>query len=162
MDARDPYTYRHTQRVATRSEMIGRTIGLSTDGLTNLHSAGLLHDIGKVGVLDSIITKSAKPTNDEWKIIRKHSAEEARIVGHVKELARLIPGIRHHHEWYGGTGYPDGLKSEEIPLCAKIIGIADAYDTMTTKRTYRDVVTQGEALEKLRRCSGYPVCPRAC
>ena len=107
-----------------------------------------------MGVSDSILTKPGKPTKAEWKLIKKHSAEGARIVGYIKELAALVPIIRHHHEWYGGTGYPDGLKGEDIPLGARIISIADAYDTMTTPRTYRDVVSQQEALEELRRCSG--------
>jgi len=154
VDARDPYTYGHSKRVAALSEVIGRAIGLSTDELTNLHAAGLLHDIGKVGVPDSILTKPDKPTKDEWKLIRKHSPEGARIVSHVKELAGLIPMVKHHHEWYNGTGYPDELKGEDIPLGARIISIADAYDTMTTKRTYRNAVSHEEALEELKRCSG--------
>lgn len=154
VDARDPYTYGHSKRVAALSEMIGRAIGLSTDELTNLHAAGLLHDIGKIGVPDLILTKPGKPTDCEWKQIRKHSSEGARIVSHVKELGVLIPMIQHHHEWYNGTGYPDGLKGEDIPLGAKIISIADAYDTMTTKRTYRKIISQREALEELRRCTG--------
>jgi len=154
VDARDPYTYGHSKRVAAFSEMIGRAIGLSRDELTNIHAAGLLHDIGKVGVPDAILTKPGKPTKDEWELIRLHPAEGARIVGHVGELARLIPAIRHHHEWYSGTGYPDGLKGEVIPLGARIISVADAYDTMTTKRTYREVMSQKEAFEELRRCSG--------
>jgi len=154
VDARDPFTYGHSKRVAAISEMIGKAIGLSSDKLATLHAAALLHDIGKVGVSDSILTKPDKPTKDEWKLIRKHSAEGARIVGYVKELAALVPIIRHHHEWYGGTGYPDGLRGEDIPLGARIISIADAYDTMTTPRTYRDVISQQEALEELRRCLG--------
>jgi putative nucleotidyltransferase with HDIG domain len=154
VDARDPYTYGHSKRVAAFSEMIGRAIGLSTDELAALHAAGLLHDIGKVGVPDAILTKPDKPTKDEWKLIRQHPAEGAGIVGYVKELAALVPVILHHHEWYDGTGYPDGMKGEAIPLGARIVSLADAYDTMTTKRTYREVVSQEEALEELRRCSG--------
>jgi len=154
VDARDSFAYGHSKRVAAISEMIGKAIGLSRDELATLDAASLLHDIGKVGVSDSILTKPGKPTEDEWKLIRKHSAEGARIVAYVTGLAPLVPAIRHHHEWYGGTGYPDGLKGEDIPLGARIISIGDAYDTMTTPRTYRDVVSQQEALEELRRCSG--------
>jgi len=159
VDARDPYTYGHSKRVAAFSEMIGRAIRLSTDELAALHVAGLLHDIGKVGVPDAILTKPDKPTKDEWKLIRQHPAEGAGIVGYVKELAALVPVILHHHEWYNGTGYPDGLMGEDIPLGARIIGVADAYDTMTTKRQYRDVVSHEEALEELKRCSGIQFDP---
>ncbi|MFQ5924879.1 MAG: diguanylate cyclase [Dehalococcoidia bacterium] len=159
VEARDPYTYGHSKRVAAISAMIGKAIGLSRKELADLNAASLLHDIGKVGVSDAILTKSAKPTKDEWKLIRKHSAEGARIVGHVGELAALVPMIRHHHEWYDGTGYPDGLKGEDIPLGARILAIADAYDTMTTARTYRHVASQEEALEELRRCSGTQFAP---
>jgi diguanylate cyclase (GGDEF)-like protein/PAS domain S-box-containing protein/putative nucleotidyltransferase with HDIG domain len=154
VEAKDPYTYGHSKGVAAISEMIGKALGLSREELANLHAAGLLHDIGKVGVSDTILTKPSKPTEDEWEVLRKHSAEGARIVDNVKELAPLVPMIRHHHEWYDGTGYPGGLKGEDIPIGARILSIADAYDTLTTQRTYRDVVSQAEALEELRRCSG--------
>ena len=153
VEAKDPYTYGHSKRVAAISEIMGKAIGLSRKRLADLNAAGLLHDIGKVGVSDSILIKPDKPTEDEWKLIRKHCAEGAKIVGFVRELTALVPMIRHHHEWYDGTGYPDGLKGEDIPVAARILAIADAYDTMTTARTYRHVVSQGEALEELKRCS---------
>jgi HD-GYP domain-containing protein (c-di-GMP phosphodiesterase class II) len=107
-----------------------------------------------VGVPDSILTKPEKPEEHEWAIIRKHPVEGAKIVGYVKELERLVPLVRHHHEWYDGTGYPDGLKGKDIPLGARIISVADAYDTMTTSRPYRDMISQEEACEELRRCCG--------
>ena len=154
VDARDPYTYGHSERVAHISETIGRAIGLSMDELVNLHAAALLHDIGKVGVPDSILTKPGRLNEDEWRVMERHPVEGARIVGHVTELAALVPMIRHHHEWYNGTGYPDRFKGEDIPLGARIISIADAYDTMTTQRPYRDTVSEEEALEELRRCCG--------
>ncbi len=154
VDAKDPHTYGHSKRVATISEMIGKEIALQPKELADLRAAALLHDIGKVGVPDSILTKSGKPTEHEWKILKKHPVEGARIIGYVKELEGLVPLVRHHHEWCNGTGYPDGLRGEDIPLGARIISIADAYDTMTTQRPYRDVVSQEEALEELRRCSG--------
>ena len=154
VDARDPFTYGHSTRVATIAEMIGRAAGLSKNELSNLHAAGLLHDTGKVGVPDAILTKPDKLAQHEWTVIRKHSAEGARIVSYVRELAPIVPIIRHHHEWYNGTGYPDGLKGREIPLGARIVSIADAYDTMTTRRPYREVVSQEEACAELRRCSG--------
>jgi len=154
VDAKDPYTYGHSQRVANICKMIGNAIGLSRRDLATLQAAAVLHDIGKVGVSDAVLTKPGKPTEDEWVAIKKHSAEGARIVGYVKGLAPLVPMIRHHHERYDGTGYPDGLKGADIPMGARIISIADAYDTMTTQRTYRDVISHEEALDELRRCSG--------
>jgi len=154
VDARDPLTYGHSKRVATMSEMLGKAIGMSKDDLVNLHAAALLHDIGKVGVPDSILTKPGQPTEHEWKIIRQHSSEGAKIVGHVKELASLVPLVRHHHEWYDGSGYPDRLKGEDIPLGARVISIADAYDTMTTLRPYRINIPRDEAADELVKCSG--------
>ena len=154
VDARDPFTYGHSERVATIAEMIGRAAGLPPEELTDLEFGALLHDIGKVGVPDSILTKPDKLTEKEWRVMRKHPGEGAKIIGHVKELASVVPMVRHHHEWYDGSGYPDGLKGEEIPICARIISIADAYDTMTTLRPYRVPMSQRAALEELRRCSG--------
>ena len=154
VDARDPHTYGHSKRVATISEMMGRAIGLQPIELADLRAAALLHDIGKVGVPDSILTKPGVPNKHEWTVLRKHPGEGAKIVGYVKELQRLVPLVRHHHEWYDGSGYPDGLKGEDIPLGARIISVADAYDTMTTPRPYREVVSPEEACAELRRCSG--------
>ncbi len=154
VDAKDPHTYGHSKRVAAIVERIGKAIKLPPKELADLRAAALLHDIGKVGVPDAILTKPDKLVKHEWKIIRTHPVEGAKIVGYVRELVELVPIIRHHHEWYDGTGYPDGLKGEDIPLGARIISIADAYDTMTTQRPYRDVVSQEEALAELSRCSG--------
>ncbi len=154
VDARDPFTYGHSGRVAEITQTIGKTIGLAEKELADLYAASLLHDVGKVGVPDAVLTKPDVLTEEEWEIIKKHSAEGARIAGYIKGLGAVVPLILHHHEWYDGTGYPDGLKGEEIPLGARIICVADAYDTMTTARPYREVVSQQEALEELRRCSG--------
>ncbi len=154
VDARDPLTYGHSKRVATIAEMMGKAIGIGREELARLHAAGLLHDIGKVGIPDSILTKPDKPLQREWRIIRQHSAEGARIVAYVKELSSLVAIVRHHHEWYDGTGYPDGLKGDGIPIGARIISVADAYDTMTTPRPYRDVISHEEACAELLRCSG--------
>ena len=154
VDTRDPYTYGHSKRVAAIAESMGRAIGLHGDELAELVAAAFLHDIGKVGVADVILTKPGKPEKEEWEAIKKHCAEGAKIIRHVKELASLAPYILHHHEWYNGTGYPDKLKGQKIPLAARIISVADAYDTMTAKRPYREAVSPAEALEELERCSG--------
>ena len=159
VDTRDPYTYGHSQRVAEIARLIGRAIGMAEEDLAKLHAAALLHDIGKVGVPDAILTKMGKPTKEEWLVIKRHSAEGARIVSYVKELSSLVPIILHHHEWYDGTGYPDGLKGIDIPAGARITSIADAYDTMVTKRPYRKVVSPKEACEELRRFAGVQFDP---
>jgi len=154
VDARDPYTYGHSQRVAEIAMSIGKRIGMSGEDLAKLQAAALLHDIGKVGVPDSILTKVGKPTPEEWDVIKKHCSEGARIVSYVKELASLVPIILHHHEWYDGSGYPGGLKGIDIPSGARITCVADAYDTMVTKRPYREVISPREACEELKRNTG--------
>jgi diguanylate cyclase (GGDEF)-like protein/PAS domain S-box-containing protein/putative nucleotidyltransferase with HDIG domain len=154
VDARDPYTYGHSQRVADTAARIGKAIGLSAEDLDKLHAAALLHDIGKVGVPDSILTKTGKPTLEEWDVIKKHCAEGARILGYVKELSTLVPIVLHHHEWYDGSGYPSGLSGLEIPPGARITSVADAYDTMVTKRPYREAMPPEAACEELKRCAG--------
>ncbi|MCK4362793.1 MAG: PAS domain S-box protein, partial [Dehalococcoidia bacterium] len=154
VDARDPHTYGHSEAIAAVSEMIGKAIGLSEKEIADLWAASLLHDIGKVDVPISILAKRTALTEDEWRIIRKHPTEGVKIVGTAKEMEALIPMIRHHHEWYDGTGYPDGLKGEEIPLGARIISVADAYISMTTQYSYREAISKEEAMVELRRCSG--------
>jgi diguanylate cyclase (GGDEF)-like protein/PAS domain S-box-containing protein/putative nucleotidyltransferase with HDIG domain len=154
VDAKDPHTYGHSKRVAAIAEKIGKAIGLSKEELYELYAAALLHDIGKIGVPDSILTKPERLTPEEWAIIKNHSTEGANIVGYVKELANLVPTIMHHHEWYDGKGYPYGLKGDTIPLGARITSVADAYDTMTTERPYRNLVSPEQACEELNRCSG--------
>jgi diguanylate cyclase (GGDEF)-like protein/PAS domain S-box-containing protein/putative nucleotidyltransferase with HDIG domain len=154
VDARDPYTYGHSKRVAGIAVKIARRIGMADDEVAKLHAAALLHDIGKVGVPDAILTKVGQPTPEEWDVVKRHCTEGARIVGYVKELASIVPVILHHHEWYNGTGYPDGLKGTDIPLGARITSVADAYDTMITQRPYRHVVAVEEACRELRRYAG--------
>jgi diguanylate cyclase (GGDEF)-like protein len=154
VDAKDPYTYGHSTRVAVTAETIGKAIGLSGNELSDLYAAAILHDIGKVGVPDAILTKPGALIEDEWESIKKHAAEGARIFGYIRELRASVSMVRHHHEWYDGSGYPSGLKGAEIPLGARIISVADSYDTMTTPRLYRDVISHEEACKELRRCSG--------
>jgi len=160
VDARDPLTYGHSNRVAAVSEVIGKAIGMPERELTELHSAAILHDIGKIGIPDSILAKAGKPTEHEWEVLKGHAVNGSKIVAHIKDLAGLIPMILHHHEWYDGKGYPDKLSGGNIPLGARIISIADAYDTMTTLRPYRNSLMKNEALEELKRCSGTQFDPK--
>ena len=160
VDTRDPFTYGHSKRVAAIAESLGRAIGLQGDELSELVAAAFLHDIGKVGVADVILTKPGKPEKEEWEAIKKHCAEGAKIIQHIKELAPLAPYILHHHEWYDGSGYPDKLKGQKIPLSARIISVADAYDTMTAQRPYREAISPQEALKEMERCSGTQFDPK--
>ncbi len=152
VDAKDKYTFGHSTRVASIAGKLGKATGLSQEELADLHSASILHDIGKIGVPDSVLCKPEKLTDEEWLLIKRHSSEGAKIVGHIKELRSIVPYILHHHEWYDGNGYPDGLKGKDIPLVARIISIADAYDTMTTDRTYRKAISSELAIAELQRC----------
>jgi putative nucleotidyltransferase with HDIG domain len=154
VDARESYRYEHSRGVADVAEAIGNTVGLSGDELADLRGAALLHDIGKIGISDAILNKSDRLTPLEWEIVKKHSIDGAKIVSQIKKISSLAPLIRHHHEWYDGTGYPDGLKGQRIPLGSRIICIADAYYTMVSRRVYRSTMSQNEALTELERCSG--------
>lgn len=160
VDARDPFAYGHWERVASVSDIIGKSVGMPEDELSNLHTAALLHDIGKVSIPDSIVTKPDKLTEQEWEVIRRHSAEGARIVSGISSLASIAPLIRHHHESYDGSGYPDGLKGDDIPLGARIINIADAYDTLTTLRPYQQPISHEEACKELKKCAGSQFDPK--
>jgi putative nucleotidyltransferase with HDIG domain len=154
VDARDLFAQGHWQRVASVAEAIGRVIGLSPADLADLRAAALLHDIGKVSIPESVINKAEELTEHESKTLRQHCSEGARIIGRVKELAALAPIIIHHHEHFDGTGYPDSLKGSDIPLAARIIRVADAYDNRTTFRPYRDVISHEQACEELEQASG--------
>jgi len=153
VDARDHYTYGHSRSVSKHAVAIGKALGLPRKRMRQLRVAALLHDIGKIGLSDSIIKKAGLLDEQEWEMMRKHSELGATIISHTPELADCAPAIQHHHEWYDGSGYPHGLKEEAIPVEARIIGVADAYDTMTTPRSYRQMVSPQEAIEELRRCA---------
>jgi diguanylate cyclase (GGDEF)-like protein/PAS domain S-box-containing protein/putative nucleotidyltransferase with HDIG domain len=159
VDARSPYTSGHADRVATVSSVIGRAIGLPEEDLEQLMTASLLHDIGKLGVPDLILRKPETLTRDERRVIEKHAAEGAKILSHVRELAALARVVLHHHEWYNGEGYPEGLKGEDIPLLSRIITVADSYDTMVTPLPHRQAMTHEDALDELRRYSGIQFDP---
>lgn len=154
VDAKDPTTHGHSKRVADIAERIGKAIGLPQKELSRIYSAALLHDIGKIGIPDSVLTKPSRPSPEEWTLLKSHSSKGATIVGYVKELSDLAPIVLHHHEYYDGKGYPDGLQGKEIPIGARIISVADAYDNMTTERPYRNLISSQQACEELIKCSG--------
>jgi HD-GYP domain-containing protein (c-di-GMP phosphodiesterase class II) len=154
IDAKDPYTRGHSDRVAHLAALVCEQMELPTREQQDLILASLLHDVGKIGVPESVLRKPGTLGEDEWCAIREHPDRGAAIVSEVRQLRRLVPGIRHHHERFGGGGYPQGMVGHEIPLAARIIGACDAYDAMTSARPYRLPRPPPEAVAELRRCSG--------
>jgi diguanylate cyclase (GGDEF)-like protein/putative nucleotidyltransferase with HDIG domain len=160
VDARDAYTAGHSRRVQQLALAIGRELGLSQAELDLLGHAALFHDIGKLAIPDSILLKPASLTEEEWALMQRHADEGARIIDRLGFLGDAVPAIRHHHERFDGTGYPDRLRHEEIPLGARIIHVADALDSMLTTRIYRAARPLEEALAELRSAAGTQFCPR--
>jgi diguanylate cyclase (GGDEF)-like protein/putative nucleotidyltransferase with HDIG domain len=160
VDARDSYTAGHSRRVQQLALAIGRELGLSQAELDLLGHAALFHDIGKLAIPDAILLKPASLTQDEWSLMQRHAEEGARIIDRLGFLNDAVPAIRHHHERFDGTGYPDRLAGEDIPLGARIIHVADALDSMLTTRIYRAARPAAEALQELRSSAGTQFCPR--
>lgn len=154
VDAKDRYTRTHSLNVAGYSAEIGRRMRLPESALETLQAAALLHDIGKIGVPDTILNKRGKLTPDEFEAVKKHPQIAIDILGHMSFLADHQPIILHHHEWFDGRGYPDGLSGEEIPIGSRIIAVADALDTMRSRRTYKQPLSFGETRRELIRGSG--------
>ncbi len=154
VDAKDHYTRHHSTNVAFYARQLARTLNLDPAEVRRIELAGLLHDIGKIAIPDQVLQKPGKLSPEERMLIETHAAIGANILAEAPHLRMLVPLVRHHHEWYNGGGYPDGLKGDQIPLGAAILCVADAFDTMTTCRVYRRALTLDEALTELRRCSG--------
>ncbi|MBE6908582.1 MAG: response regulator [Ruminococcaceae bacterium] len=154
IDAKDTYTNGHSGRVATYSREIARRAGFSEKRQSDIYMMGLLHDVGKIGVPDAVINKPASLSDEEWELVKNHPVMGARILKNIKEMPELTIGARWHHEKYDGSGYPDGLSGTDIPEEARIIAIADAYDAMTSRRSYRDVLPQGVVCEELEKGKG--------
>lgn len=150
VEARDAGTDGHCQRLAQSSAALGEACGVSETDLRALTQGGYLHDVGKIGIPDSILLKPGKLSRDEFQVMRDHTVIGERLCGNLRSLAPVRPIIRHHHERLDGSGYPDGLKGGEIPLTAQIVAIADAYDAMTSTRPYRVGRPKAEAFEELR------------
>ncbi|HXI44879.1 MAG TPA: HD-GYP domain-containing protein, partial [Candidatus Acidoferrales bacterium] len=159
VDKRDPYTSKHSQRVRLISVDIGREMRVSAGELEALEWGGLLHDVGKIGVPDSVLLKQGKLTREERMIMNAHPVLGAQIIGPVDRLAAELPVIRHHHEWYNGSGYPDRLIGDEIPRLARILHVADAFEAMTADRPYRKALSNEQALSELRKFAGVQFDP---
>jgi putative nucleotidyltransferase with HDIG domain len=154
IDAKDAYTRGHSQRVAELSRELARKIGLSEDHCERVYLSGLLHDVGKIGVPEAVLCKPGKLTTEEFDAIKKHPEIGAQILGNIKQLQDIIPGVLYHHERWDGRGYPFGKKAEDIPLIGRIICVADCFDAMSSTRTYRAALTLETVLEEIRRCAG--------
>ncbi len=159
VDARDPYTAGHSQRVQEIALLVARELGIVGRELDAIGHAGLFHDIGKLGVPDAILTKPAKLTAQEYELMKHHPADGAKIVAKFGRLRDAVPLIRHHHERWDGQGYPDRLAADTIPLGAAIVGLADAWDAMTTDRPYHRALDASEAEAELLRHRGTQFAP---
>lgn len=151
IDAKDTYTNGHSVRVAEYSRELARRMGKSMEELNDIYYIGLMHDIGKIGIPDWIINKPERLTKEEYQMVKEHPKIGAEILENISEMPSISVGAHWHHERYDGTGYPDGLAGEEIPELARIIGVADAYDTMTSKRSYRDILPQTVVREEIEK-----------
>jgi HD-GYP domain-containing protein (c-di-GMP phosphodiesterase class II) len=154
IDAKDPYTCGHSERVAVFGKQIVLSMGLTAAEADRVYLCGLLHDIGKIGVPEAVLGKPGKPTLEEFEIIKRHPTLGASILVGIREMEDLIPGILHHHERFGGKGYPKGLVGEQIPFRARVLGVADSLDAMTSCRPYRSAMPIDAAISEILRGSG--------
>jgi putative two-component system response regulator len=150
IEARDPYTAGHCQRLATYATAVGEFLGFRAEDLTALKRGAYLHDIGKIGVPDAVLLKPGRLTPGEYEQMKQHTVIGDRLCGQSRSLQRVRPIVRHHHERLDGSGYPDGLRGDMVPLLAQVIGIADVFDALTTERPYKSAYTVAAAHEELR------------
>ena len=160
MEAKDPNIKEHLRSVSSLSLRIGREISLPEEQMEALANGALLHDVGKIGIPDRILQKTVRLTEEEYTEIKQHPALGVGILTPVKEMASALPVVKHHHERYDGRGYPDGLEGEDIPLIARIVSVADAFDSMIRARPYGYGVSQEAALEEIGENSGTQFDPR--
>ncbi|MDD2702666.1 MAG: HD-GYP domain-containing protein [Candidatus Omnitrophica bacterium] len=154
LEARDNYTGAHAEKTIAIARRIGKAVGLGGDSLDVLEKGAVLHDIGKIGISDSILRKKAKLTSDEFRMIKTHPKIGAEIIRVIHFLKDVVPVVLYHHERWDGKGYPSGLKGNEIPLLARIVALADAYQALTSDRPYRKAYPKKEALAILKKESG--------
>jgi len=154
LHARDPYTFEHSDDVADLAEATARHLGLHEDEIEQVRSGALIHDVGKIGIPDSILKKPGKLTDDEWEIMKTHPDIGADLIKDLEMYAGVVDLVRHEHEHWDGNGYPKGLQGEEIPLGARIIAVADAYNALITDRPYRDAYPPEQAIDIIKSESG--------
>jgi len=160
VEAKEPHTAGHSKRVGFYAVKIAEEMGVEEDTTKILKHAGLLHDIGKIGIKDDILLKAGPLTPEEWRVMQQHSVIGEAILKPVRSLTKVAEMVRCHHEWYDGSGYPDGLKADQIPLGARVLTVADSYDAMSTDRPYRKRLTLEEAKSELRKGAGKQFDPR--
>ncbi|QRG66424.1 HD-GYP domain-containing protein [Brevibacillus choshinensis] len=156
LDARDKYTALHSEHVANYACMIAKEMGLSRKKCEQIHLGGLLHDIGKIGISESILLKPSRLTLEEYELIKQHPAIGYQMVKHITFFQKngILDAILYHHEHFDGTGYPQGLKGKQIPLIARILAVADSFDAMTSSRVYRDKSDKNHAIDQLKKNAG--------
>lgn len=156
IDAKDGYTHRHSERVAMLAKRLGQALHLAPAELETVELAGLLHDVGKIAVPDAILNKRGRLTGEEFEEMKKHPGHGARILGNIQNRAILavLPGVKSHHEKWDGTGYPDGLAGDDIPLLARLVGMADVFDALTSGRAYRAAMPAQQAVDMIRAGAG--------
>lgn len=159
LDARDPYTYEHSERVALLSELIARKMNIDEKWIQLIHIAAHLHDIGKVGIPDSILNKKGLLNNEEFEIMKSHPRIGYNIIKKIKLLKDTSTYILYHHERWDGNGYPSGLSGKDIPLGARIITVADTFDAMTSRRSYKNELSIDDAVTEIIRVRGSQLCP---
>ncbi len=151
IEGKDPYTHGHCERLAEYSARLGEQLNLTEEQLVALRRAGIVHDVGKVAIPDAILLKPGRLSPEEWTIIREHSVIGERICAPLKSFRLVLPIIRHHHEKLDGSGYPDGLRGDAIPVTARVLQIVDVYDALTTERPYKKAFSITEALETMKQ-----------
>jgi HD-GYP domain-containing protein (c-di-GMP phosphodiesterase class II) len=160
VEAKHKYTKGHSERVHAISCYLGKKLGLKRHAREVLHWASLFHDVGKISVPDAILNKPGTLTEEEFAVIKRHPVVGSEVLSHIEQLHEALPAIRHHHERMDGSGYPDGLKGDEVPLAARIIAVADVYDALTSTRSYRPAMPVSKALELMREEEGRHFDPR--
>jgi putative nucleotidyltransferase with HDIG domain len=152
VDAKDQFTQGHSHKVASYAVLIAEALGLEGHEIEEVRLAAMLHDVGKVGIVESILSKNGPLNPEEWEAMKRHVEYGSKLLEPLRGTQRIREMVAHHHEFFDGSGYPEGLAGDQIPLGARIIAIADAYDTITTERTYKKARTSDEAFLELDRC----------
>ena len=160
IDAKDEYTNGHSTRVGYYSKLIAESLGMKPEEVDNIYYIALLHDIGKIAIPDKILNKPGRLTDEEFAIMKSHTTRGAKILKGISTIPQIVEGAKSHHEKYDGTGYPEGLKGEEIPYVARIICCADCFDAMASKRVYKEPFSLDTIISEFKRCSGTQFDPK--